>query len=424
MIDGTDVVVTLDHQDVLVGSARFIPGRRSEFVTRFQYSSEWLQHPLSFDLEPRLSRTSGTPATEGLPFSLDDSAPDAWGKRLIRAAARASGASAPGDPEFLLGVSDASRHGALRFRVNGEFQNPANEIPHLIDLPDLEAAATAVATGEDDHVALKLILGGTAGLGGARPKATVTDGGRLLIAKFTDAADEWDVIGWEKVTLDLAMAAGIPVPVSRLVPIGTRKALLLERFDRDDDAARIPYMSARTLLEVVDAASGDYEEIGEALAEIDIADISVARRGLWRRAAFSVAVHNTDDHLKNHGFLRTNRGWELSPAFDINPELTGGRERATGIAGARVPGAEPRGLERLARAFGITDAADVLDEVLVATERWAELARANGLTDADVTRFERVFAEPRPRLMELRDQLATAAKNRPQIRRGSGGKFS
>lgn len=427
MIDGVDVFLNVGGVDVPVGRARFTKPRRTGFLTDFTYDREWLSYTGAFDIDPRLPRHTPSTPVEGLPFSFDDSSPDAWGKRLIRAAARRGGEDSPGEVEFLLGVSDTTRHGALRFKTDGHFQSPGVTVPNMVALPALEAAAAAVSGGSsDDGSALKLLLAGSGSLGGARPKASVTDGGRLLIAKFSDASDEWDVIAWEKATLDLAARAGIDVPRTSLLQIDNRKALILDRFDRAADGSRIPYMSARTLLGAADPASGDYEEIGEALTELDVADITATRHALWRRAAFSVAVHNTDDHLKNHGLLRTSKGWELSPAFDMNPERTGGIERATGISGAYLPGQEPAGLTRLATAFGVRNAADILDEILAATSGWADVAHTHGITNAEIELFDRVFSEPRKGLLALRDQLGPNQKSggqspQPRLPRGAGG---
>lgn len=280
---------------------------------------------------------------------------------------------------------------ALRFKTDDDelFQHPALDVPKLIALPALLHAANAVAHDDPDNLdAIKTLLdAGTGSLGGARPKASVRDDERLLIAKFPHHGDAWSVIAWEKTALDLAESAGIPVPGRRLVGIDGSPVLLLGRFDREG-TRRIGYISAMTLLEAQDGQPRDYTEIAEVLPENSSAAVADLRQ-LWRRVAFSIAIHNTDDHLRNHGFLRRGSGWRLAPAFDINPNPELAAERVTTVGGATGPADEVNALLLYAESFGLTDnqAHAVLQEVAEAAEGWESVARRNGITQAEITRF-------------------------------------
>ncbi|SNY09458.1 type II toxin-antitoxin system HipA family toxin [Paractinoplanes atraurantiacus] len=301
------------------------------------------------------------------------------------------------DRDYLLGVSDETRQGALRFKVEGEaqFQHPSPDVPKLIALPSLMYAADAASRdGPDNMEAIKTLLdAGTASLGGARPKASVRDGDRLLIAKFPHHADGWSVIAWEKTALDLAEAAGIPVPRRQLVGVEGSPVLLLDRFDREG-SRRVGYISAMTLLEAQDGQPRDYTEMAEVIPEQSSAAVDDLRQ-LWRRIAFSVALHNTDDHLRNHGFLRRGPGWRLAPAFDINPHPDLAAQRVTGIAGAADPADEVQALLVYAESFGLTDsqARAVLSEVADAASNWEAVARSNGIPQSEIARFESTLSQ-------------------------------
>ncbi|WP_236036951.1 MULTISPECIES: HipA domain-containing protein [Bifidobacterium] len=179
---------------------------------------------------------------------------------------------------------------------------------------------------EVSDVSLRRLYRATGSLGGARPKASVADRQSLWLAKFPKPnGDDWDVIDWEAVTLELARMAGIQVPEHRTLTVNdiegrARTVLLTKRFDREPapsvgNMARIPYMSAMTALEATDGDGGDW---------LDLAEFTRRSGGdtveLWHRAMFGAAIGNLDDHLRNHGYLRRGNAWELAPAFDLNPE--------------------------------------------------------------------------------------------------------
>src|ERR1035438_7832551 len=225
--------------------------------------------------------------------------------------------------DFLLGARDDLRQGALRFRSHqGEQYLAADDegVPHLIRLARLLNAAEELERDEPSSEDLRLLLHGGSSLGGARPKAHVLDTeGRLAIAKFpSPQSDEWDVVRWEAVALTLAADAGITVPEHTLHVVENRPVLVVRRFDRDT-TGRIGYVSAMSMLQAKDGEQASYLEIAQVLEEHS-SDAGVDLRELWRRIVFTVLISNTDDHLRNHGFLyEGNRGWRLPPAYDLNP---------------------------------------------------------------------------------------------------------
>ncbi len=404
LYDALEVRVELAGETVLAGRAQFHRSRGNLTSTTFQYDQSFLAHTSAYPLDPALQLVSGTQQTQGLPGAFSDSAPDRWGRNLIkkreRLLARAESRRPRDfdDADFLAGVSDVTRQGALRYRAEpgSAFLDPDHDVPRLLSLPELLNAADTASrdTGDDGYEALKLLLAaGTGSLGGARPKAAVLDNdGRQLIAKFPHPEDEWDVMAWEATALDLAAAAGVPVPPRRLARVDGRHVLLLNRFDRTDNGGRIGYSSVMTMLVHRDGESADYVDIADILAEVS-AQAKEDARQLFRRVAVSVGLNNTDDHLRNHGFLRVRGGWTLSPAFDVNPnpdpEL-----RQTTIAGADSPADEAEGLMELARSCRLSAAearavlADVADEI----GRWREVAVGNGVPQSQLARFEESFA--------------------------------
>lgn len=263
-----------------------------------------------------------------------------------------------------------------------------------MNLPALLRASDASVRGDaDSFTAVKLLLdAGTGSLGGARPKASVVDAdGELLIAKFAHADDEWDVMAWEATALQLAARAGVTVARHQLVPIDGRHVHLLTRFDRNNQR-RIGYISAMTALEHHDGEPADDVDIADRLAELSVSTSQDAHE-LFRRAALNVAVNNTDDHLRNHGFLRNGPGWELSPAFAINPNPARS-SRQTSIAGAVHVEDAPAGLIELGRACRLSPGAvrEMLNSIADALEAWREIAGANGIPRQETELFAETFA--------------------------------
>lgn len=389
--------------DVPVGTARFTL-RRGAVSTTFAYDEAYLVRGWeSYSIDPALPLAAGPQHCEGLPGAFRDAAPDRWGRRLIDRAHREKAAERDAAPrkldeaDYLAGVFDRTREGALRFAVPGQgFVSASGPVPPVVQLPALMDAARQVVDDSAGWQQVKELLdAGSGSLGGARPKASVCDDGRLLLAKFSHQNDDWDVVGWEKTMLDLAEAAGIPVPSSRLVRIGRQSALVLERFDREDsllEGRRIPYMSAMTVLGAADGEGRDYAELAEATADL-AGHVNGELRDLFRRVAFSVAVNNTDDHLRNWGFLRREGKWQLSPLFDVNPNPYEGATRVTAVLGETGDRAA-QALRDLAAYTGLDaeQAAAVVSEVLAAAGRWKTAARKNGIKEKEITLFVPAFA--------------------------------
>lgn len=303
----------------------------------FEYDQDWLkQSKFSFCLDPDISMFSGRQYTEKNIFGMfADASPDRWGRILMkrREAIKARNENRKPnkmyDSDFLLGVYDQTRVGALRFKddVNGPFLSDDKEIaaPPWATLRSLEEASRQFEKDDNylDDKWLKQLLKPGSSLGGARPKATVEDEqGDLWIAKFPSKNDEYDVGAWEKVVHDLAKLCGLNVPESKVEKFSKDgSTFLVKRFDRDGEK-RIHFASAMTMLGKNDGASSD-----DGSSYIDIVDFIRAYGSspkddlieLFKRIIFSMAVSNTDDHLRNHGFILNDKGWRLSPLYDVNP---------------------------------------------------------------------------------------------------------
>lgn len=390
---------------VMVGTAA-VTRRNGIVSTTFTYDPGYLATPGAWALSPDLPLAPGGAAITGLPGALTDATPDGWGRNLLRSAlhAGAHGRRRTGgaitDLDHLLGASDLTRMGALRLML-GNDPTPVSTgsvMPSLGDLHALLDAAGVVGgndTGEDRALAVDVLVGaGSASLGGSRPKAPVVVDGIELIAKFPRHDDEWNVPAWEKTALDLAELCGINAPNRRLVDVGGVQVLLVERFDRDA-GHRIPYLSARALLGVPGSAGGagnDYVAMAEALGDHG-GSVADDLRQLWRRAAMSVAVHNTDDHLGNHGVVLGSMGWTLSPVFDVNPDPDPAALRATSINGVTNPTLEVDALIDAAPHFGLSahEAAAVMAEVEAGVSHWRQVATANGLPEREQRWFASVL---------------------------------
>ena len=396
------VHIDLDEGTVLVGTA-YVSERRGVVSTVFEYEASYLERSGAHAVSPDLPLMVTTHHVSGLPGAMADSAPDRWGRTLIRkralAEARRGGQARPTlhEVDYLLGVGDATRQGALRFSLGEDepfLAQDASGVPPITELPRLLRAADAVsgrASDGDDWSAVKALLAaGTGTLGGARPKATVRSDRGLLIAKFPHHGDEWDVMAWEKTALDLAEACGITTPGRELVEVDGRHVLLLERFDRGPGAEgrRIGYASGMSLIGGHDGGDHDYLDLSEAVSEVG-GRVRADTLELWRRIALSVMINNVDDHMRNHGFLWRRGGWCLSPAFDINPDPDVEAARATSVAGAVQAEECHEALLEVADDFGMTrDGAEVeLARIVAGTANWRQVARANGVPRAEVADF-------------------------------------
>lgn len=400
----TDVQVHVnrDGQPILAGVAHFTRGRQ-KVTTTFTYESDYLADRRNRQIDPGLPLFSGNQYVATLPGAFGDSAPDRWGRNLLtrreRQLAAEEGRTARtfDAVDFLLGVNDETRQGSLQFSMvgNTEMLSSRADAPRLVELPALLRASDDVVTDSDGAEAYKILLAaGTASLGGARPKASLRlADGALAIAKFPHAQDEWDVMAWEALSLDLAERAGIAVPRRQLVKVGDRHVLLVERFDRAD-SSRIGYMSAMTMMEAKDGEPGDYIDLAEKLADHS-ASLDEDRRELFDRAVLNVALHNTDDHLRNHGLIDDVGGWRLSPIFDVNPNPVIGEERATSIAGATAAADEWAGLMELASASGIDtlESCERIARIVTAAESWRRVASKHDIPASEQQKMARVLDE-------------------------------
>lgn len=400
-----EVFVQLAGEDVLAGRLWSHRRQNVESAT-FVYAAEYLARRDSYPLEPALPLVSGqlqTPEGRNIFGAFSDCSPDRWGKMLIRRrhskteADDNTGDQSFGEVDYLLGVRDDLRQGALRFRDpdTGEFLADEEEgVPHLIDLPRLLDYADRAERDVANQEELDMLLKGGSSLGGARPKAHVIDRkGRIAIAKFPKSeGDEWDVPGWEAVTLSLAREAGINAASSELEEIAGRPVHIVDRFDRRG-GLRVGYASAMTMLEATDGESRSYLDLVEVIEE-DSDRATADLRELWRRIAFSILVSNTDDHLRNHGFLRaTTGGWSLSPAFDINPNPEPGPKFLHTSIDGRSNAANIELLLSVAEFFRLDqeEAKGILAEVSEATSRWQEVARRLGLDRASINQMQHAF---------------------------------
>ena len=402
-IPSVQIDVFLDANDtpIQVGAA-FVSFRRGTISTNFNYDRSYLSRDDAWEISPDLSLVSRSSVVQGLPGAIADTAPDRWGRNLIsqrlRARAKEEGRSNPGvtDVDYLLEVSDHTRQGALRYTVGGsDFLAASRDVPKLLELPDLLTAAEIVSrdeVGGDTMAAVKLLLdAGTGTLGGARPKASVRDAGRLLIAKFPHHGDRWDVMAWEMTSLDLAEECGIQTPKRQLVEVSGRSVLLLERFDRVNNR-RIPFISAMTLVQGRDGETRDYLEIAESLTDSG-SNVEKDLIELWRRIAFSIAINNTDDHLRNHGFLRRGSGWTLAPVFDVNPNPDEEASRSTTINFESDPSEALRALFASSSTFGLSNnlASEIWREVRDGVKGWKVAAKKNKIGESEIRRFESAF---------------------------------
>lgn len=400
-----EVVVELAGEDFLAGRL-YSHRRRGGESASFVYETAYLARPDAYALDPALPLTQGTlQTTVGLQMfrAFADSAPDRWGRRLIaraerrQAAAKRTTPRSLGEIDFLLGVRDDLRQGAVRFRdpASGHFLAEADVgVPELTDLPRLVEAAEHLESDKETDAELRELLRVGSSLGGARPKTHVIDAdGRVAIAKFPSALhDTWNVMAWEKVSLDLAHTAGIKVPESRLLWLGKRSVVIVKRFDREGDR-RIGYVSALTMLEASDGDPGSYLEIAAAIERFS-PRASNDLQELWRRIAFSILISNTDDHLRNHAFLHAGNGtWTLSPAFDLNPNPEPGSKQLSTAIDAHDTTASVQLLMTVASLFRLTDiaAARVLAEVLAATEQWRSVAAGHGINESELTNMAPAF---------------------------------
>ncbi len=400
-----------------LGHLTATPARGKE-VFAFEYDKSWLAAGPRQQLDPSLALYSGPqyPAKSRENFGMFlDSAPDRWGRVLMRRR-EAQRARAEGREErrlleldYLLGVHDGHRMGALRFRMDGRFLDDNDELasPPWTSLRELEHASLQLERDgvEDDPEYghwLRMLIAPGGSLGGARPKASVRDEhGRLWIAKFPSRLDEEDIGAWEQVVHDLAGRAGVVVPPADVRRFGARKSgshghhtFLSQRFDRTQQGTRLHFASAMTLLDRTDGSGANdgvsYLELADLLMRLG-SNPQADLEQLWRRIVFFICVSNTDDHLRNHGFMLNPTGWSLAPAYDMNPDPHGAGLKLN-ISGSDNAQDLHLALD-VASVFRVKDqrAREVVDAVCDVIREWRRVATDRGLTRAAQDRMRRAF---------------------------------
>ena len=410
-----EVHIDLEGRTRPIGLARTNRVRGAETVL-FEYAADWLAAADRFSIEPALALTRGAyapPAGHQIFGSIGDSAPDTWGRRLMQRAARRQAeregrtVRALAESDYLLGVADETRLGALRFRWLGDevFQAPMRAgVPALVDLGRLLQVTERVLRDEETDEDLELIFAPGSSLGGARPKASVIDQhGHLSIAKFPQETDDYSRETWEEIALRLGEQAGITTPQHELLQVAGKAVLLSRRFDRVG-TTRIPFLSAMAMTGSKDGERGSYPEIVDALTQYG-AQAKTDAHALYRRVVFSVLISNVDDHLRNHGFLWLGKaGWSLSPAYDLNPVPSDIKARVLTTNINLDEGTCSIDLLEEAAAYfglGLISARAIIKEVAVVTATWRETAREAGAKAAEITRMASAFEHD-----ELRRGLA------------------
>lgn len=403
----TDIEVHIDLEGQVrpLGLLRRQMSRGRELIS-FEYFDAWLEDGKRFSIEPALTLTAGTfppPPRQPIFGAIGDSAPDTWGRRLMQREERRLAQRERrqirtlGEADYLLGVADETRLGALRFRWRGEeaFQAPVREgVPAVVELGRLLQITERIEQGEETAEDLRVIFAPGSSLGGARPKASVVDQhGHLSIAKFPKESDDYSIETWEEIALRLAARAGIKTPQHQLVEVGGKSVLLSRRFDREG-SWRIPFLSAMSMTGSRDGDRGSYPELVDALSEHG-AQAKTDAKQLYRRMVFNVLVSNVDDHLRNHGFLWSGQGgWTLSPAYDLNPTpvdvkpriLTTNINLDEGTCSLEL-------LQEAAEFFGLLrkESQSVIREVAAVTHKWRKLATEVGARRSEIDRMASAF---------------------------------
>ncbi|MBL7735924.1 MAG: type II toxin-antitoxin system HipA family toxin [Chitinophagaceae bacterium] len=396
----------------LMGVLSVSPAKGKESFS-FEYADAWLKSGFSQMIDPDLQLYSGAyyPRDDKPNFGVFlDSCPDRWGRALMQrreaAIAKQEDRAAKRllESDFLLGVYDGHRMGALRFKLDndGPFlnDNKAMAAPPWTSLRELEHASLKFEEDNtDDPEYLKwlaMLIAPGSSLGGARPKASVMDAhSNLWIAKFPSRNDDKDIAAWEMVTNQLAINAGLNVAEGKLLQFNNKyHTYLTKRFDRTAAGERIHFASAMTLLGHIDgedASSASYLELMEFISRHGAA-VEDDLEELWRRIVFSICVKNTDDHLRNHGFLLTEKGWLLSPAYDINPN-----EYGKGLSLDITEADNSLDLDlamEVAGYFRLSDdkASQIIEQVSAVVKDWRKIAANYKISNAEQERISAAFS--------------------------------
>jgi serine/threonine-protein kinase HipA len=413
-----DATICLGEVGAVVGHLTYAKSGAREH-SAFAYDAAWLRSPDRFSVSPDLALIDGhqyhksaTVNDSVFHAAIADTEPDGWGCRVIardhakrRKALLDQGGDAPSasltEWEYLVGVDDASRIGALRLRDHeGKFlrtiESGEGSTPPLLELAQILGSSQAVERGNETEADLRYLRGRGTSLGGMRPKCTIIDDdGHLAIGKFPSVADERNVTKGEVLALRLATVAGIDAAQARVVYAEGTPIALVRRFDRSPDNGRIPYLSAASMLQARRDEVHAYTEIADRIIA-DCASPEHDLAELWRRIAFNLLITNVDDHLHNHGFLHVGYGqWRLAPAFDVNPFPDKDQELKIWLSMDLGPVVSIDDLVRVAGYYWLKpdQAMRILDQVCRAIDNWRSLAStfAIGMEPRDLQDFAPAF---------------------------------
>jgi serine/threonine-protein kinase HipA len=404
------VQVAIGTHALPVGELRFVRDGRREY-SGFSYAPQWLRSRERFEISPDLpmregffTRRASNDTDSPFHFALADTAPDAWGRRIIqRAHVKRRAADPTAAPltafDYLASVDDFSRIGALRLiDTKGQFlgSSARYRTPQFVELSKIAAATRKVEKGTDNAADLEYLQGKATSLGGLRPKCTLLDeNGALAIGKFSSVNDERSIVRAEVLALRLVADAGSSAAVARAITIDEAEIAVIQRFDRAPDGARIPYLSGGSLLQARRDEDRAYTELADAIRRIGAAPTADLRE-LWRRLVINLLITNVDDHLWNVGFLYAGDGkWRLAPAFDVNPFPDKNRESKTWLSEASGPITSLEQLLSEASYFGLTraEAETAAGEIAMKLSQWRQLAMSRdvGLHEEDLVKLTPAF---------------------------------
>ena len=399
---------------LLIGELGYESLRGSDSYS-FMFSKEWLSKYGSIFLSADINNYPGQQYTQpekDIFGCFSDALPDRWGRTLLyrREQILAEEEKRPvrklSSFDYLVGIDDFSRMGGFRLKKDpdGEFINSEDSlrIPPLTDICSLVAASREIEKCEEDNVLpdkkwiQQLIYPGTS-LGGARPKAGAVDGNKqLYVAKFPSRKDDYDIALWEHHSHLLAKEAGVIAAETRVITSGEKyHTLLSKRFDRTEDGRRIHFASAMTLLGLTDgcdAKSGNgYLDIVDFILQ-NCCDVNHNLRQLYRRVAFNIAIGNSDDHFRNHGFLLTPRGWTLAPAYDMNPTLS---EYQSLLINSSTNKSNLQILLESCEEYMISkeEARQIIGQVIKGVSKWKAIAVSLGIGKREIDMFEQVYSK-------------------------------
>lgn len=397
---------------VLVGELGYGSLRGTDSYS-FCYDHNWLRQYSDLYLSADINNYTGLQFTQpdrDIFGCFGDALPDRWGRLLLnrREQIRAQEEKRPvrklSSYDYLLGIDDYSRMGGFRFKESpdGEFINcdATLRIPPLTDIQVLVAASMEVEKSEERNLLpdkkwlLQLVHPGTS-LGGARPKAGVlNEEGELCVAKFPSRNDEYDIGLWEHLSHLLAKEAGVEAAETRAITAGEKyHTLLSKRFDRTTDGRRRHFASAMTLLGLTDGCNAQtgngYLDIVDFILQ-HCCNVEANLRQLYRRVAFSIAIGNSDDHFRNHGFLLTPKGWTLSPAYDLNPTFN---DHQSLLINATTNRSDLQLLLASSEEYmiGKEEATHIIEEVKDGVSQWRSMATRLGIAKREMDLFAQVF---------------------------------